>query len=182
MTFQKQFYRLQSLFYFDDKLHSFDVVMDVVIPPIVLCILKLSIKLFILVSWDRSSFVSCLVHWGSTDALLLLQISSDVVWQSRDLQLSHSTLYLLSLRLCFFIVLLQLSRSTLYLLSPRLCCLIVLLQLSCSTLYLLSPRLCCLIVLLQLSRSTLYLLSPRLCCLIVLNRDLFVYRDDSLTN
>ena len=34
---------------------------------------------------------------------------------------------------------------------------------------------------LHLSRSTLYLLSPRLCFFIVLKRDLFVYRDGSLT-
>ena len=63
------------------------------------------IKLFILVGWDRSSFVCCLVHRGSTDNLLLLQISSGAVWQSRDLQLSRNTLCLLSPRLCFFIVL-----------------------------------------------------------------------------
>ena len=31
-------------------------------------------------------------------------ISSGVVWQSKDLKLSRSTLYLLSPRLCFFIV------------------------------------------------------------------------------
>ena len=31
--------------------------------------------------------------------------SSGVVWKSRDLQLSRNTLYLLSPRLCFFIVL-----------------------------------------------------------------------------
>ena len=62
-------------------------------------------KLFILVGVDRSSFVCCLVHTGSTDDLLLLQISSGGVWQSRDLQLSRSTLYLLSPRLCFFTVL-----------------------------------------------------------------------------
>ena len=36
---------------------------------------------------------------------------------------------------------------------------------------------------LQLSRNTLYLLSPRLkCFFIVLKRDLFVYRDESLTS
>ena len=29
---------------------------------------------FFLVGWDRSSFVCCLVHRGSTDDLLLLQI------------------------------------------------------------------------------------------------------------
>ena len=58
------------------------------------------LKLFILVGFDRSSFVSCLVHRGSADDLLLLQIFSGVVWQSRDLQLSRNTLYLLSLRLC----------------------------------------------------------------------------------
>ena len=59
----------------------------------------------ILVGWDRSSFACCLVHRGSTDALLLLQISSGVVWQTRDLHLSRNTFYLLSHRLCFFIVL-----------------------------------------------------------------------------
>ena len=64
------------------------------------------LKLFILVGWDRSPFVCCLVRRGSTNGLLLLQmISSGVVWQSRDLQLSRNTLYLLSPRLCFFLVL-----------------------------------------------------------------------------
>ena len=63
------------------------------------------LKLFILVGWDRSSFVCCLVHRRSTDDLLLLQISSGVVWQTRDLHLSRNTLYLLSPCLCFFIVL-----------------------------------------------------------------------------
>ena len=38
------------------------------------------------------------------DDLLLLQISSVVVWQSRDLQLSRNALFPLSPRLCFFIV------------------------------------------------------------------------------
>ena len=38
---------------------------------------------------------------GSTDDLLLLQISCVVVWQSRDLQLSRNTLYLFSPLLCF---------------------------------------------------------------------------------
>ena len=33
-----------------------------------------------------------------------------------------------------------------------------------------------------MSRNTLYLLSPRLCFFIVLKRDLFVYRDESLTS
>ena len=42
---------------------------------------------------------------GSTDDLLLLKISSGVVRQTRDLHLSRNTLYLLSPRLCFFIVL-----------------------------------------------------------------------------
>ena len=46
----------------------------------------------------------CLFHWGSTDDLLL-QISSGVVCLTRDLHLSRNTLYLLSPRLCFFIVL-----------------------------------------------------------------------------
>ena len=63
------------------------------------------LKLFILVGWDRCSFVCCLVHRGSTDDLLLLQISSCVVWQTRDLHLSRNMLKLLSPRLCFFIVL-----------------------------------------------------------------------------
>ena len=63
------------------------------------------LKLFIIVGWGRSSFVCCLVHWGSTYDLLLLQVSSGVDWQSRDLQLSCNTLYLLSPRLCFFMVL-----------------------------------------------------------------------------
>ena len=63
------------------------------------------LKLFILVGLDRSSFVCCWVHRGSTDDLLLLQISSVVVWQSRDLQLSRNMLYLLSPRLCLFVVL-----------------------------------------------------------------------------
>ena len=62
------------------------------------------LKLFILVGWDRSSFVCCFVHRGSTDDLVLLQIFSGVVSQSRDLKLSHNTLYLLSPRLCFFII------------------------------------------------------------------------------
>ena len=43
--------------------------------------------------------------WRSTGDTLLLQISSGVVWQSRDLQLSGNTLYLLSPHLCFFIIL-----------------------------------------------------------------------------
>ena len=63
------------------------------------------LKLFILIGWDRSYFVCCLVHRGSTDDLFLLQISRCVVWQTRDLHLSHNTLYLLSPRLCFFIIL-----------------------------------------------------------------------------
>ena len=50
------------------------------------------------------AFVCCLVQRGSTDDLILLQISSSVVSQTRDLHLSHNTLYLLSYRLCFFIV------------------------------------------------------------------------------
>ena len=62
------------------------------------------LKLFILVGRDQSSFVCCLVQRGSIDDLPLLQISSGVVWQSRDLQLSRNMLYLLSPRLYFFIV------------------------------------------------------------------------------
>ena len=57
-------------------------------------------------SWlDQSSFVCCLVHRGSTDARLLVQISIRVVWQTRDLHLSRNRLYLSSPRYCFFIVL-----------------------------------------------------------------------------
>ena len=37
---------------------------------------------------DRSSFVCLLVHWGSTDDLLLLYISIGVVWQTRYSHLS----------------------------------------------------------------------------------------------
>ena len=59
-------------------------------------------KLSIVVGRDRSSDVCCLVHWGSIDYLLLLQISSGGVWQSSDLQLSRT---MLSPCLCFFIVL-----------------------------------------------------------------------------
>ena len=40
-----------------------------------------------------------------TDDLLLLQISSCVVWQIRDLHLPRNKLYLLSPFLCFVIVL-----------------------------------------------------------------------------
>ena len=61
-----------------------------------------SMMLFILVGWDRSFFVCCLVHRSSTYDLLLLQKSSGVVWQTRDLHLSRNTLYLLSPRLCSF--------------------------------------------------------------------------------
>ena len=53
-----------------------------------------TLKLFILVGWVRSSFVCCLVHPGSTNYLLLLQISSCVVSQTRDLHLLRKTLYL----------------------------------------------------------------------------------------
>ena len=63
------------------------------------------LKLYILVGWDRNSFICCLVQRGSTDDLRLLQIYSGVVWQTRDLHPSRSTMYLLSPRLCFFIVL-----------------------------------------------------------------------------
>ena len=64
-----------------------------------------NLKFFIFVGWDRSSIVCCLIHRGSTDDLLLFQISSGVVWQTRDLHLSRKTLYLLCPRLCFFVVL-----------------------------------------------------------------------------
>ena len=61
--------------------------------------------LFNLVDWDRSSFVCYLVHRDTTDDLLLHQISSGVVCQSRDLHLSRNTLWLLSNRHCFLTVL-----------------------------------------------------------------------------
>ena len=63
------------------------------------------LKPFILVGRDRSSFVCCLVHRGSTDDILLLQISSCVDWQAWDLHMSCNTLYLLNPLICFFIVL-----------------------------------------------------------------------------
>ena len=46
-----------------------------------------------------------MVHRGLADNIRLVQISRGVVEQSRDLQLSRNTLYLLGPRLCFFIVL-----------------------------------------------------------------------------
>ena len=59
--------------------------------------------------WMKGSLyialVCCLVHRDSTNDLPYLQISSGVVWQTRDLHLSHNTLNLLNPRLCFFIVL-----------------------------------------------------------------------------
>ena len=51
------------------------------------------------------NFVKALKYRGSTDDLLLLHISRGVVWQYKGFQLSHNTFYLLSFRLCFFIVL-----------------------------------------------------------------------------
>ena len=45
------------------------------------------LMLFILVGWYRSFVVWCLVHRGSTGDLILLQIYSGVVWQSRHVQL-----------------------------------------------------------------------------------------------
>ena len=62
------------------------------------------LKAITLVGLGHSFFVCCLVHRGSTDDLLLLQISSGVVWQTMDLHLTRKKLYLLSPRLCFFIV------------------------------------------------------------------------------
>ena len=62
-------------------------------------LLYADLKLFISVCWDRSSFVCFLVHRGSTDDIFVLQISSGVVWQSRDSKdskLSRNTYYLLS--------------------------------------------------------------------------------------
>ena len=64
----------------------------------------LHLGLFQLVGTGALSSVCCLVHRGSTDDLPLLKISSGVVSQSRDLQLSRNTLYLFRHRLCFFIV------------------------------------------------------------------------------
>ena len=51
------------------------------------------------------AIVCCLVHRVSTDDLLLLQITSGVVWHTRDLHLLHNALYLLNPGICFFIVL-----------------------------------------------------------------------------
>ena len=62
----------------------------------------LELNLFIIVGYVRSYFVCCLVNRGSTYDILL-QISSGVVWQNRDLHLSRNTLYLLSHHLCIFI-------------------------------------------------------------------------------
>ena len=56
------------------------------------------LKLFVLVGWSFSV-------WGSTGDSLLFQIFSYAVWQSRDLQLSHSTLDQSNPRLLFFMVL-----------------------------------------------------------------------------
>ena len=42
----------------------------------------------------ETTFVCCLVYQGSTDDPLLLQISSGVVWKTRELHLSRNTLYL----------------------------------------------------------------------------------------
>ena len=53
---------------------------------------------------NRIYFTEIRAIGDSIDDLLLLQISSVVVWVTRDLHLSHNTLYLLSPRLCFFIV------------------------------------------------------------------------------
>ena len=63
------------------------------------------LKLFILVSWGWSFFVSCLAHQGSTGDFLLLQIFSGVVWLAMDLQLPGNTLDLSSPRLWIFLVL-----------------------------------------------------------------------------
>ena len=49
------------------------------------------IKLFILVGLGRSFFVCCLAHRGSTVGFLLLQCSSGVVRNPRDLQVSVAT-------------------------------------------------------------------------------------------
>ena len=68
------------------------------------------LKPFIFVGLDRSSFVCYLVHRGSTDDYLL-QISRSVVQQSRDFQLSRNTLYILSPRLCCYIVLTRRIKS-----------------------------------------------------------------------
>ena len=80
-----------------------------ILPILMGCLQSFSIDLkpFTLVGWDRSSFVCCLAQRYSTDDMLLLQISSCVVWQTRDLHLSRNMLYmyLLSPRLGFFIVL-----------------------------------------------------------------------------
>ena len=46
---------------------------------------------------------------------LLLRVSSGVVWQYRDLQMSRNTLYQLSHFICFFIVLKRLKLNNNYL-------------------------------------------------------------------
>ena len=56
-------------------------------------------------SWlEPELFRLFLIYQGLTGGLPLGQISSGVVWQSRDLHLSRNTLYLSGPRLCFFIV------------------------------------------------------------------------------
>ena len=51
--------------------------------------------------FGTGAFSSAVGFWSSNDDLLL-QIPSCVVWQSSDLKLSHSILYLLSPHFCFF--------------------------------------------------------------------------------
>ena len=70
------------------------------------------LKLFI--SVGNGAFVCCLVHRGSTDALLLLQISVGVFLadQGSPYVTRHVVfLYLLSPRLCFFLVFIVLKRD-----------------------------------------------------------------------
>ena len=48
----------------------------------------------ILIVLASEYFVCCLTYWGSSDDLLLHPISSFVIWHTKDLHLSHDTLYL----------------------------------------------------------------------------------------
>ena len=54
---------------------------------VVKSMMALTLSYTYLVGCGQSFFVCCLVNWGSTDNLLLLQISRGVVWQTRDLHL-----------------------------------------------------------------------------------------------
>ena len=62
----------------------------------------------ICIAWFNGQFIIIIVQYKEMHLileLLLLRMSSGVVWQCRDLQLSRSSLYLLSHRICFSMVL-----------------------------------------------------------------------------